>query len=488
MWAGPELSRQTRVMRTGAGVLAGMALGLIWLLFVSGLRWRARLGWLAAGLVLAGAGLGLFRFEGVTGDLVPIFRARWGPGTESSGGGSGKGKEESTRAGGDFPQFLGAQRDGEVRGVRLGTNWVARAPVLLWRQGVGEGWGGFAVVGERALTQEQAGEEEVVVCYEATTGRRIWEHRDQGRYDNPIGGIGPRATPTVTGGRVYAVGAKGQLNCLDLETGRRVWGTNVVTLAGAGLPEWGISGSPLVMGGRVIVAPGGTGPEGGTLMALDAATGARVWVGGRASVHYSSPRLETVLGVRQIFTFTGSGAAGHDAESGAPLWEQPWRGGHPHVMDPRLVGTNRVLISSGYGTGSRLIELERGGETGWKVGREVWRSIRLKAKFANVLLRDGFAYGLDDGMLVCLDLADGTRRWEGERYGHGQALLVGDWILVTAESGEVVLVRASPGSFEVAARFRALDGKTWNPPALAGNLLVVRNAHEAAAYRLPTEP
>jgi outer membrane protein assembly factor BamB len=340
------------------------------------------------------------------------------------------------------------------------------------------------VVGNRALTQEQEEAREWVTCYDLATGRRLWAHGYEARYDNPIGGLGPRATPTVVGDRVYAIGATGMLVCLELGTGNLVWGTNVVGTVPAQDLEWGVSSSPLVLGDRVVVAPRGVG--GVSLLAVSAVTGHEIWRGGTASAHYSSPRLETLLGVPQILTFTGAAAAGHDPGTGALLWEQPWRGGHPHVADPRVVRTNQVLISSGYGTGSRLVEVRRTADgQGWLPPEEVWRSMRLKSKFANVLLKDGFVYGLDDGKLVCLDLENGERRWEGERYGHGQLLLVDDVILLTTEQGEVVQVGATPEAFRERHRFAALEGKTWNPPALAGNILVVRNDREATAFRLP---
>jgi outer membrane protein assembly factor BamB len=245
----------------------------------------------------------------------------------------------------------------------------------------------------------------------------------------------------------------------------------------------------LVLGDRVIVAPLGRSNS-VSLMAFQAGTGAGLWSGGTAEPHYSSPRLETIRGMPQLLTFTGTGAAGHDPGTGSLLWEHPWRGGHPHVADPRVVDADRgrVLVTSGYGTGSQLIEVALGAEGKWSVTNIVWRSMRLKSKFANVLLLDGFAYGLDDGRLVCLSLEDGIRRWDGERYGHGQLLRAGRFLLLTAENGDVVLVDADPAAFRERAKFSAVTGKTWNPPALAGNVLIVRNDREGAAFRMPVQP
>ncbi|MBX3743840.1 MAG: PQQ-like beta-propeller repeat protein [Verrucomicrobiae bacterium] len=488
---GEDTPRQQQVMQVGSALIGGVGLLMLWWMFFSRAPGRWRWYGLAGAVVAVGLGVAAFRYEGVTGDLVPILEPRWKPRAraavmdEGEGGGGGV-AGSGTGSAASFPQFLGPERTGELRGVGLDPDWAARAPGLVWRQPVGSGWGGFAVADGLALTQEQDGAFEVVTAREWMSGRLRWEHRVEARYDNPIGGVGPRATPTVHGGRVYAIGATGHLSCLDLASGAVVWGTNVVGAVPMDELEWGVSSSPLVHGDRVIVAP--RGRAGVSLVALRADTGAWVWSGGESSAHYSSPRVETLLGVPQILTFTAAAAAAHDPRDGALLWAYAWRGGHPHVADPRAVDDRRVLISSGYGTGSHLVEIERGEGGTWSADRLVWRSIRLRSKFANVLLRGGYVYGLDDGRLVCVDLADGTRRWDGERYGHGQVLLVDEWILVTTESGEVALVEAKPEAFREVARFRALEGKTWNPPALAGDLLLVRNDREAAAFRIPLRP
>jgi outer membrane protein assembly factor BamB len=364
--------------------------------------------------------------------------------------------------------------------VRLATNWAGTPPVGLWRQPVGEGRGGFAVAGGRAFTLEQDGPQEAVTARDALGGALLWRHGEDARYDNPVGGVGPRTTPTVAGHRVLAVGALGALRCLDAATGRLLWRRDTLRDAGATVPDWGISGSPFVWRDLVIVAPGGTN---GSVIAYRLADGEPAWRGGTAAAGYSSPRVVAVAGLEKLLVFDHLGVSAYAPTNGAPLWSYGWPVGHPHVTDPVPVGVDGLLVSSGYGTGSERLRL--GLTNGAWAAERVWKTIRLKSKFANLIVDGGFAYGLDDGRLTCLDLATGERRWQGERYGHGQLLRVDDVLLVTAESGEVALVALDPAAFRELTRFRALSGKTWNPPALAGDLLLVRHATEAAAFRLP---
>ena len=149
------------------------------------------------------------------------------------------------------------------------------------------------------------------------------------------------------------------------------------------------------------------------------------------------------------------------------------------------VTTNRVLISAGYGVGSALLEVSAQPDGGMTVG-QVWKSRSIHNKFSSLVVREGFAYGLEEETLACLDLESGKRVWKDGKYGFGQILRVGSMLLVQSESGDVVLGSAAPESWKELARLPALTSKTWNPPALAGNVLLVRNDQEAAAYVLST--
>jgi outer membrane protein assembly factor BamB len=302
------------------------------------------------------------------------------------------------------------------------------------------------------------------------------------RYENVVAGTGPRATPTIAGGRVFAQGATGILNALDLATGRLVWTRQVIEENGARQPGWGKSASPLVHEGKVIVSAGGSG--GRSLVAYDAATGERMWAGGHDRESYSSPQLVRLDGREQVVILNHASVAGHDPTTGGLLWEHPWPSEQPSVAQPVLLPEGRLLVSAGYGIGSKVFAVSSEGGGALRATL-LWESPRLKSKFANLVFHEGFVYGLDDGVLACLDPATGERRWKAGRYGHGQLLLVGGLLLVQSEEGEIALVEPSPEAHRELARFPLLEGKTWNPPALVGDRLLVRNDREAALYALP---
>ncbi|MBI4662877.1 MAG: PQQ-like beta-propeller repeat protein [Verrucomicrobia bacterium] len=482
IWVWYGVSRQDRNIATVQVIFFTLILLLLWVVFFSRFRPRIRRTILAGvfGLIISAAGL--FRIRGVTGDLLPILEFRWKPKPPSTVPVTAPGTPgaQISPSAFDYPQFLGPFRNATVSGPKLERDWTSSPPASVWRQPIGPAWSGFAILGHHAVTQEQHGEDEMVVCYDLLTGKVIWSHADKAHYHTTIAGEGPRATPTLAGNRVYSLGATGILNCLDLAAGRRIWSKDIIQENQSRVPDWGLSGSPLVVDHLVVVSAGGH--DNRSLVACDKENGQFVWGGGSDGTGYSSPYLAMLGGTRQILIFNSSGVAAHAVDSGRILWEYPWPGGHPHVALPVVLPDNQVLVSSGYGTGSELLRILA--ERNW-LPRRVWKSTRLKAKFTNVVYRDGFIYGLDDGILVCLDASDGSLKWKEGRYGHGQVILNGDLLLLLSESGEVVLLEPVPAEHRKLAAFPALEGKTWNPPALAGEFLLVRNDKEAACYRMP---
>jgi outer membrane protein assembly factor BamB len=386
----------------------------------------------------------------------------------------------ATTTGNDWPGFRGPGRDGIIRGIQISTDWDHSPPVQLWRRPIGPGWSSFAVSGDLCYTQEQRGNEEVVACYNRTTGKPVWRHRDPVRFWESNGGAGPRATPTLSGNRVYAFGATGILNALDAATGAVAWSRNVASDSETKVPGWGFASSPLVTGDLVIVAASGK------LVGYDRATGKPRWFGPVHGGSYSSPHRVTIDGVPQVLLLSEAGATSVSPTSGAVLWEHAWPGGA--IVQPAITTDGDVLINSiapTGGVGTRRLAIANG-PGGWTV-QERWTSNGLKPYFNDFVVHKGHAYGFDGSILACIDLNDGQRKWKGGRYGNGQLVLLADQdlLLVLSEEGELALVGATPNGFKEFARFKAIEGKTWNHPALVGDVLLIRNGQEMAAFRLP---
>jgi outer membrane protein assembly factor BamB len=381
--------------------------------------------------------------------------------------------------GADWPGFRGSGRDSIIRGVRIETDWSKFPPVALWRRPIGPGWSSFAVRGDFLYTQEQRGDDEIVACYKVSTGEPVWRHRDATRFWESNGGAGPRATPTLSRGRVYAFGATGILNALDAGSGKVVWSRNPASDTGRKVPDWGFASSPLVVDDVVVVAVAGT------LAAYELATGKPRWVGPQHGGSYSSPQLFTIGGVPQILLLSPPGATSVAPADGAVLWEHTWEGGA--IVQPAMTADGDVLIdaqSAGGGLGIRRLAVAHG-PGGW-TAQVRWTSTGLKPYFNDFVVHNGNAFGFDGSILACIDLEDGKRKWKGGRYGNGQLVLLSDQdvLLVLSEEGELALVRATPDQFTELARFPALNDKTWNHPVLAGGVLLVRNGQEMAAFRL----
>ena len=378
----------------------------------------------------------------------------------------------------EWPGFRGPDRDSSVHGVRIDTDWSHTPPVQLWRRAIGPGWSSFAVRGDLIYTQEQRGEDEIVSAYKLSTGEPVWRHRDPVRFWESNGGAGPRATPALNNGRVYAFGATGILNALDASTGRLLWSRNVAAETKTEVPGWGFASSPLVIDDVVIIAADAT------LAGYDAVSGRLRWVGPVHHGSYSSPQKTTIDGVPQVLLLGGSGVTSLAPANGTLLWEHPWQG--VAIVQPALTSDGVVINTIGGtgGNGTRRLAVAHG-PGGWNV-EERWTSNGLKPYYNDFVVHKGYAFGFDGSILACIDMETGKRVWKGGRYGNGQLLLLADqdMLLVLSEDGNLALVAATPDEFKEVARVPAIEGKTWNHPVIVGDVLLIRNGEEMAAFRL----
>ena len=412
----------------------------------------------------------------------------------------------------DFPQFLGPSRNNYLAGPKLADDWTATPPKEIWRRKIGAGWSAFSVVNGYAVTMEQRGGDEWVTCYEVATGKTVWGDSIHARHENVLGGIGPRSTPTIHHGKVYALGATGVFRCLDGATGKVLWRHNLLDrfestllvpketvevlpvevkkplqLEAEKIVMWGRASSPLIVDGMVVIPAGGPLERSKSLVAYDADTGIVAWERGERQISYASPSIATLSGVRQIVIVNEDTVTGHDIKTGKELWFHKWSGrsnGSASSSQPHVIGSDQLLLSKGYGSGAELISVKlEGGK--WDIESLEKNQRILKTKFTNVTIIGGHAFGLSDGVLECVEIATLQPTWKRGRFGHGQVLGVGDKILVLGETGELALVAADPESYRELGKIQALHGKTWNNLCLTGKLLLIRNSEEAACYELP---
>lgn len=402
----------------------------------------------------------------------------------------------------DFPQFLGQNRDGKVPDVEFAIDWEAKKPKLLWRQPIGPGHSGFATRNGYAVTMEQRGDKELTTCYEIESGKLKWVHSEPQRHYSWLGKMGPRSTPSIHDGLVYSLGGNGTLVCLDGSNGNLIWKKELFEEFGTSVDvekatvTWGRSGSPLIYEDKVIVPAGGPKSGAVSLVAYDRKTGGEIWRAGKTQISYASPIVMPSrhggAGSEVIVSVNESNVTAHDPVDGKIIWTEEWPGdstSNASTSQPVVLPSQQLLLTKGYGQGARLLQFP-----GDELNR-FWSNNRvLKTKFTNAVYQKGYAYGLSDGRLECVDVRTGKSVWKSRKsYGHGQILLCGEQILILAEKGYVALVPTAPNYDENGSRlgpkaltkFQAIEGTSWNTIAVNGDKLLVRNSDEAACYQMP---
>lgn len=391
---------------------------------------------------------------------------------------------------GDWPQWRGPARDGTCEGLAL----PERLPDKLtprWRRPISGGYGGIAVVAGRVYLLDRRTtprEVERVVCLDAGTGKERWAYEQPVVYGKLDYGNGPRSTPTVHDGRVYAYGALGHLHCLDAVSGKKVWSRDLVTDFKGRVPTWGHASSPLVVDGRVVVQVGGQ-PD-ACLVALDAATGKEAWHSLPDRPGYASVVLVRGTDYRQLVTWTPENIVGLEPATGKALWKEPVEGVTYDVAISDAVHSEGVVLVSNYWSGAKAVRLDSRG-----LRPEVaWEGKQLRLLMSTPLVRDGHVYALDRHHgLLCIELKSGEVKWQDKhitpRGNNPQASLV--WVdrdraLILNEKGELLLAQLRPAGYKALGKASVL-GPTWAHPAYADGCLFARNDEEVVCVPLVPE-
>jgi outer membrane protein assembly factor BamB len=387
----------------------------------------------------------------------------------------------TTAAGGDWPNFRGPKHDGISPETGLKTTWPT-PPKAVWEAKVGDAFSGISIVGDRAFTCGTSSKKQTVVCLDAGSGKLIWQTPIEDAYFEPMGGNGPRSTPTIGDDRVYVLGAQGRLVCLNATDGKRVWEKKF-----GGVPQWGYSGSVLIEGSMAVVSAGGAD---GALVAYDKSTGAQVWKSGDDKAGYATPYPFTFEGERYIVGFTATKASVVRAKDGVLAWETDWKTDWDVNAASPIFDNGHLFLSSGYKTGSAVYKLSRAGEK--LKADNVWGGIKqvLLGKFQSAVLHDGHLYCSDEKRLACVEFLAGKQVWEVKRIDDGPRpkdstlVLAEGHLFIQIENGDFVITPATPEGYKPTAEFKTFDGKCWTVPTLANGRMYVRDMSTLKCFNM----
>ncbi len=389
----------------------------------------------------------------------------------------------------DWPQFRGPRGDGTWQGPKLPETWPAAGLKQVWKQPIGGGYAGISVADGRVFTMDRQTnpEFERVQCFDSATGKPLWQHTYPVAYGKLDYGNGPRAAPTIHAGRVYTVGALGDLRCLDASTGDILWKRNYLTDFDGRLPTWGYAGSPVVYGDWLILQPGGE--KGSSVIALERTTGKEIWRSLNDEAGYSTPVLYRSHGQDELICWTPSHIRGLEARTGKLLWSHPYEITYGVSIAKPIVQEGIVFVA-GYWHGSKAIRLDdtpTNASLAWEENRY------LRGLMSQPLYRDGHVYLLDKQYgLTCFELQTGKKLWDDKnqmtprgRNPHASLVWLGDTdrAIILNEEGDLILARLNPDGYHEQTRSKIIDF-TWAHPAFAGNRVFARNDKELVCVAL----
>jgi len=380
------------------------------------------------------------------------------------------------QTGGEWPQWRGANRDGVSKETGLLKQWPAEGPPLAWKgAGAGMGYSSFAVSKGRLYTMGLRGDKEYVIAFDAATGKEAWATAHGTAFKNDRGD-GPRGTPTVDGDRVYSLGGAGDLSAIDAKTGKLAWQMNVLQKFGGSNITWGISESPLVIGDKLLVNPGGPGAS---VVALNKKDGTLIWKSQSDRAGYSSGIPVQVGGKTQVVFFTHTRGLGLDLETGKLLWDYPKAANNVANAATPVVRGNRVWISSDYGNGGGLVEIKGDG-----TAAEVYFTKEMRNHHSSSVLIGDHLYGFSGGILTAMKFDTGQVAWRDRSVGKGSLVYADGMLYLFSENGVVGLAEAAPAGYTEKGRFRIPQDSlpTWAHPVVAGGRLYLRDQDTIYAY------
>ncbi len=378
----------------------------------------------------------------------------------------------------DWPQFRGPNADGTSRERITNKSWQENPPEMLWKVSLtDEGYSGPSVAFGKVFIVDHKGANDIVRAIDIRTGKDVWQFEYEDSKKSKHGFA--RATPLISGNKVYTLSFLGKLHCLDARTGKKIWYKDIAAEFSGKMPGWGYTASLIVDGKKLIVCPGG--PD-ALVVALDKSTGKTIWKGGGSvGVSYATPVKATINGTRQYLVFGATHLVGVDTETGAALWKFPWKTKYGINGAMPIVIEDTVYITSDYGEGCALVEVSPDGSA-----KERWKNKEMQAQFSTPVLIDGLLYGTSDsGELMCLDPQTGDVKWKQSGFEKGGLILIDGVLLVhDGGDGDLVMVKPRPDKYQELGRFKPLGGRSWTAPVVSGGNLIVRNQSALACFAL----
>ena len=378
----------------------------------------------------------------------------------------------------EWSQWRGPNRDGISAETGFLKNWPQQGPKVLWHISLGDGYSGISIAQGKVYTMSAEGDDEFVICLDASNGEEVWRFRSGAKFTEQRGD-GPRSMPTVHGDSVFALGAEGKLYALDASDGTKLWAHNFVEEFDSKIPTWGFSSSPLIEGNLVLVEAGGR--DGKAIVAFDKKSGDVVWTTHTDEVGYSSPIAINFGGVRQIIFLTSKTLLSVAPEDGQIYWKYAWPEGI-NIATPIFIPDDKIFISASYDKGAVLLKM-----TADKDGigiEEVWKSRVMKNHFNSSVLQGDYLYGFDNAILTCIEVNTGEEQWRQRGFGKGSLLLADGHLIILGDSGKLALAEADPNEYKEKALFQLFDDKCWTVPTLAGGKLYLRNQKEMVCLDL----
>lgn len=380
---------------------------------------------------------------------------------------------------GDWPQILGPQRNGVAAGEVLPESWPADGPGLVWKAELGDGLAGPAVAGGKVVVFERVDDKEVVRAFDAAKGDKLWSASFDATYRGGIhADTGPRCVPTIQQGKVVVFGAAGDLHCVALADGKKLWSRAAYADYEGNEGYFGAGSSPIIVGDKVLVNVGGRAGAG--IVAFDLASGETRWRATNEAASYSSPTLATLDGKTYVIFVTRLSALAIDPADGKVRFKIPFGQSGPTVNAANpILCDGRLFLTASYGIGAQLLDLAA------NPPKAIWENDDvMSSQYNTPIFRDGYLYGIhgrEDGPaadLRCIEAKSGRVMWTEPRFGVANLMLVGDKLLIVGLKGKLVLAEANAQKFRKLAAAQVDAKFTRALPALSEGRLYLRENRE----------